>query len=96
VSGGERARIATVTTRQRIFKGLLRNDVCAGNIPIDIIEIDYNFRRAESTGRKGKMVIVRRIVSVNTRENNAITFHAGALWDGGRCLLVFSVIRGME
>jgi hypothetical protein len=35
----------------------------AKEYPIDIIEIDYNFRRAESTGRKGKMVIVRRTSS---------------------------------
>jgi hypothetical protein len=35
----------------------------AKEYPIDIIEIDYNFRRAESTGRNGKMVIVRRIAS---------------------------------
>jgi hypothetical protein len=37
----------------------------AKEYPIDIIEIDYNFRRAESTGRKGKMVIVRRTASGN-------------------------------
>jgi hypothetical protein len=37
----------------------------AKEYPIDIIETDYNFRRAESTGRKGKMVIVRRTASGN-------------------------------
>jgi hypothetical protein len=37
----------------------------AKEYPNDIIEIDYNFRRAESTGRKGKMVIVQRTASGN-------------------------------
>jgi hypothetical protein len=40
--------------------------------PIDVIEIDYNFRRVIATGPSGKMVIARGIAAVDSPENNVI------------------------